>query len=151
MEDTTEVTLTFKGLKHSLTKLLGKAGSCPVMAAEVRDINVSEEALALVSQSADVPGPQRGSILFYKHEGKFIVLRGIEQVQRAIAAGRDQITGHLVSGPTLKAARIEEWDNGTSVPPIAVELERDRKFSNYSSPSRYPSQPRKWSNDQTRR
>jgi hypothetical protein len=139
MEDISKVILTFKDQQYSLTKVMAKAGSGSIASVEVKDINFSDEALAMIDLSQDCPQFHGGTISFFKLEGKFIVFGGRDQVSRDLHKGKTHISGHILSSPALKAARI---DKPVAAVPAAVEALAN-KFNSVPSTRTEVRTPRK--------
>lgn len=149
MDTNSKVILTFKDQRHLLAKVRAKGMSGSIATIAVDEINFSPEAQALVTLSEACPEYHGGSIIFFKHEGKFIVFGGRDQVQRDLAKGKTHIAGHILSSPALKSVRIELGQAAEPAPVEApatrfnqpkptVEIRAPRK--SYDKPSSYPRQ-----------
>lgn len=149
MEHTSDVILTFKDQQYPLDKVKAKAMSGPIIEAKLEELNISEDALALVTLSADSVELHAGPIIFFKHEGKYLVFGGMANVTKAVTQGKS-IKGHLLSSPALKSVRIVKHEPAQPAQVAALA-------NHFSSSSRYdgdrtrgsygdkPSYPRKTS------
>lgn len=151
MDNVSKAILTFKDQRYPLLKVRAKGMSGQIATVAVEELNLSAEAQALVTLSEDCPEFHAGSIIFFKHKGKFIVFGGRDQVARDIAKGKTHIAGHILSSPALKSVRIEQHQaaepvkvealvnkfNSTPHKP-SVEVRAPRK--SYDKPSGYPRQ-----------
>lgn len=112
--------LVLKGQKYNLNQLLGAVGTAPIVAVNESDLctyDVIESEITFINTTRSAAGAafaakgERNCILFFKFEGKYLVLVG----DAAIAANRGMKeygknpvhSGRLISTPALKKARIE--------------------------------------------
>jgi hypothetical protein len=149
MENISKVILTFKDQRYPLAKVRAKGMSGAIATVAVAELNFSPEALAMVTLSEDCPELHGGSVIIFKHEGRWIVFGGRDQVQRDLAKGKTHIAGHILTMPALKSVRIEQHRaaepvqvealvNKFSPPPVRTEVRAPRK--SYDKPSGYPRQ-----------
>lgn len=138
MDNFSKVTLTFKDQRYPLDRVRAKGMSGSIATISINELNFSEEARALVTLSEDCPEFHNGSVIIFKHEGKWIVFGGHEQVERDLATGKTQLVGHILTMPALKSVRIEQRQ---AAEPVQVEALAN-KF-NSSKPTVEVRAPRK--------
>jgi hypothetical protein len=102
------IILTFKDQQYPLAKVANKGKSGQPITVALKDLDSSYDAMALVKLSAESKEFQDGSIILYKHEGKYIVFGGQERALTQIAKGATEISGHLLTSYMLKGMRIEK-------------------------------------------
>lgn len=105
--------LTFHGHDYHVAKVITRAGDAPRVEFKLDELDLIGAHPVRLSKDM---APYRGTPLFYKFEGKYVVLLGSEVVREKIEAGQQTIAGRLISGPSLKRARVETASNTESSP-----------------------------------
>lgn len=104
MSEQSKALLIFNGVKHHVHLVQSVGGSGPNVGIAAVDIDMKTQATFEPHDDATITGD--GPILFYKWEGKYVVLLGRSRVENALADKQATIKGRLISTPGLKKARI---------------------------------------------
>lgn len=139
MENISKVVLTFKDQRYPLAKVRAKGMSGAIATVPVEELNFSPAAQAMVTLSEECPEFHAASIIIFKHEGKWIVFGGRDQVKRDLEQGKTHIAGHILTMPALKSVRIEQH---RAAEPVQVEA-LVNKFSSSAKPTVEVRAPRK--------
>lgn len=108
--------LGFNGQQYKLAEVLRLAGLGPHITIQESDLN--KEALAVVhTGNLDGRADSHPVAVFYKHEGKYLVLAGHANYRKQLADPKykGELKGRLISSPVLKKARL---DNQAEAQPI---------------------------------
>lgn len=102
IEQLKKFSLEVNGHQHNLGLMLARAGSCPLIDAELKDIDLETffETEPLNRGIGDM------TVVLYKFNGKLLVLTGFTHVLEAVAANKLKIQARLITSVALKAARI---------------------------------------------
>jgi hypothetical protein len=103
------IILTFKDQQYPLAKVLGKGKSGPPVEVKLADLNISNEAVFdLIKLSQESAEYDNGPVIFYKHEGQYILFGGKQKALAQIAKGATTVKGTLLTSFALKGIRIEK-------------------------------------------
>jgi hypothetical protein len=103
------IILTFKDQQYPLAKVAAKGKSGPPVEVKLSELKDFNDALFdLVKLSKDSPEYDNGAIIFFKHEGKYILFGGKENALSQLAKGKVVLKGHLLTSFALKSVRIEK-------------------------------------------
>ena len=113
----TQKLLHFNGNDYFLDKVIAGASSGPKVEFGANEINLELQVKVHDGSSkeleADAIFHDMGQAIFYKFEGKYILLRGLSVAKKFLADNPlAKIKGQLISGPVLKRARKEEVRSG---------------------------------------
>lgn len=111
--------LHFNGHDYHLEKVIAGAGSGPKVEFGASEINLESQVKihdgSNNEQEADAIFHDMGEAIFYKFEGKYILLRGMTLVKKLLSDNpKAKVKGHLISGPMLKRARKDEYQPQTT-------------------------------------
>ncbi|BDD79554.1 hypothetical protein [Burkholderia phage FLC9] len=103
------IILTFKDQQFPLAKVAAKGKSGPPVEVKLSELHhFNEGMIDLVKLSKECAEYDNGPIIFFKHEGKYIVFGGKENALEKLAKGAVVLKGYLLSTPALKSVRIEK-------------------------------------------
>lgn len=91
--------IVFAGNKYNYGKLVGLVPTMPKISVDVSDLGEVQKDGIVIDEDV---------VLFFKREGKMIVIVGQSVVLKQINDGVKAVTGYLVSSVVLKKARIQE-------------------------------------------
>jgi hypothetical protein len=108
------VLLTFKGNEHKFSGVVAQATKDTIdVDIELIDLVASAKEVAHVSNVIDVEDLEIVTPIFYKHEGKFIVLAGADKVIATKQAAKPKadgspitVKGRMLSSVALKGVRV---------------------------------------------
>jgi len=93
--------MKLNNVEYNQDAVVAVAASGPTVEIDASDLDM--ENFPILSKSVEVKLP-----VFYKYNGKFIVLLGQELVVNALMAKKTKVKGKLVSSPMLKKAKVED-------------------------------------------
>lgn len=103
-----KVIMLFNSHRYSLERVLAGANNGPLIEVPFEQLNLEmpikyfeDDAMTAAADSLI----DHGGVIFYKYEGRFVLLAGSATVK---TNGPATLAGRLISGPALKRARIED-------------------------------------------
>lgn len=113
--------LTFNGHDYHVNRVTARAADGPRVEFKIDDLDLIGAHPVQVRLFGLAPDSSKNFVyegvpVFYKFEGKYVVLLGSEVVRQKIEAGQQVIAGRLISGPSLKRARVETASRTESSP-----------------------------------
>ena len=128
MSEQSKTLLVFNGVKHYLHLVQSIGSTGPSAGIDVADIDLKTE--PVFENPSNYVGGETDPVLFYKWEGKFIVLSGRSRVRTAIADKQTKIKGRIISSPGLKKARVPAPNTEPATPAAAPAPTYDKQFAN---------------------
>lgn len=134
--------MKFNNVEYDAQSVANVGGTGPSVELTLTDINLTVQ--PALKQPMLVKQP-----LFFKFEGKYVVLLGHEHVQQAIVDKKTKIKGKLISTPMLKKARVEH--NQPQVKHYEDEFANRPRFAQASDRPRQDRGPGGYSDNRGRR
>jgi hypothetical protein len=131
MVDTPRATISVAGILHYLDLLQQIGSQAAKVSIKLEEIVPLDDPNLQAPIVPAQPEAQHREILFYKREGKYMVLLGRETLKRLMDSGTFNINGRLISGPMLKRTRCEVVN--------AVQAAVDAPQAYVDRPKHYPS------------
>lgn len=103
--------LKFNGHVHHLNQVVAKARTAPTITVAKGDIHLDE---GLPVGYSNYTSDETELIIFYKHDGRYLVLLGRELVRKAMSNGHLEFIGRLMSSPMLKTTRVADQAPSTA-------------------------------------
>lgn len=102
--------LVLSGSRHRLVEVLQQAKMAPTIKVKVADLNDGTNPDHVPSVTPPAPTAFATGVVFYKQHGKYTALLGQAHIEQLMAQKgfTGEITGKLLSSPSLKKTRIEE-------------------------------------------
>jgi hypothetical protein len=102
--------LMFKGIEHNLQSVLTTAASGPMITVKLNEITPLDSDIpdnkVLIDPNNDAI--HEANLVFFKHQGSYLVLAGRNLILRAKDKKQTEISGRLLSSPALKKTRINQ-------------------------------------------
>lgn len=148
MVDTPRATISVAGILHYLDLVQQIGSQAANVSIKLEDIHPVTDPDFQCPMVPAQPEAEHREILFYKREGKYLILLGRETLKRLTDSGTFNIKGRLISGPMLKRTRCEVVNAiPASVEPVRAYVDRSKK---YSDDFRNPPRVRSFSQGQER-
>lgn len=143
--DWSKTVLSFNGHEYHLAQLLKTAATGPKIEVKFDEIDLGpKDQLSPELKPLDMAIHEE-SVVFVKHDNKYICLAGRNRIHRAKDKGDTVVKGNLLSTPALKKSRIVKDAPPAATQPTAMAsawpasntYDRGQPRKPYNGPSRY--------------
>lgn len=101
-DNSSKTLLTFNGHQYYFDIITTQAGAGPKIAVKLDELDLETE----ITISPEPDEAELRNVVFFKYNGKFVVLAGRAKVSEKLAKGEQVVRGSLISTPVLKRSRL---------------------------------------------